>query len=286
MLRRKTILYDNFLDSMQKAGAGSDILEFLAKECFFGKLLYYNKKGQELSQPVSIAWKMEVMLREVLEQRRLHIDRLKAAGDPRVPPYSKGDREIARLKFTEDDMKDIMNSWRYDVQSWMNPDNLAVYYESPKWHGMGKTAFSTFLQQLSGCKFLLRKLIALPIIAERTGVAQPGTVEEPEILRELTLEWTDYKNSPEHQKAIQKSQPRGEQERLSIRLRRAETWYKQGGKLSRLVLDKIVNFFNLSEDERQMVEDYDVRRSAKVLDDLLKEKRESQPYRGAGVVLQ
>ena len=53
-----------------------------------------------------------------------------------------------------------------------------------------------------------------------------------------------------------------------------------------MVLDKSVDFFDLSEDERQMVEDYDVRRSAKVLDDLLKEKRESQPYRGAGVVLQ
>ena len=53
-----------------------------------------------------------------------------------------------------------------------------------------------------------------------------------------------------------------------------------------MVLDKSVDFFDLTWDERQMVEDYDCRRSAKILEGLLKEKMEAQPYRGAGVVLQ
>ena len=168
----------------------------------------------------------------------------------------------------------------------MHPRKLAVYHDSPKWHQIGKSAFSVFLQHLCGCKFLLRRLIALPLLAEGSGAAQSGAVEEPEILRELTQEWTDYKNSEEHQKAMQKSQPRYKQERLSKRLCEAETWYKQGAKLSRMVLDKSVEFLDLTRDERQMVEDYDCRRSARILDGLLKEKMEAQPYRGAGVVLQ
>ena len=73
---------------------------------------------------------------------------------------------------------------------------------------------------------------------------------------------------------------------MSKRLRQAETWYKQGAKLSRMVLDKSVDFWDLTRDERQMVEDYDCRISARILDGLLKEKMEAQPYRGAGVVLQ
>ena len=168
----------------------------------------------------------------------------------------------------------------------MHPSKLAKYRDSPKWHQIGKSAFSVFLQHLCGCKFLLRRLIALPILAEGASAAQLGAVEEPEILRELIQEWTGYRNSDEHQKAIQMSQPRCAQERLSKRLRRAETWYKQGAKLSRMVLDKSVDFWALTQDERQMVEDYDTRESAKILDGLLNEKMEAQPYRGAGVVLQ
>ena len=282
VLTERTPLYDSFLDSMQKAGAGRDILDFLATECFFGELCYYDKWGQKYPQPVSIAWKMEVMLGEVLEQRKLHIDRLKAAGDPRASPW-RGRDGLPRLKFTSEDMKEIMNSWRLDVESWMNPSTLAVYHDSPKWHQIGKSAFSAFLQHLCGCKFLLRRLIALPLLAD---AAQLGAVEELEILRELIQEWTDYRNSDEHQKAIQMSQPRCAQERLSKRLRWAETWYKQGAKLSRMVLDKSVDFWALTQDERQMVEDYDTRESAKILDGLLNEKMEAQPYRGAGVVLQ
>ena len=231
--RERTPLYDNFLDSMQKAGAGGDILNFLATDCFFGDLCYYDKRGQEYPQPISIAGKMEVMLGEVLEQRKLHINRLKAAGDPRVPPSCRRD-ELARLKFTNEDMKKIMNFWRLDVESWMHPNTLALYRDSPNWHKIGKSAFSVFLQQLSGCKFLLRRLIALPLHAEGASAARPGAVDEPEILRELTQEWGVFKNTEEHRRAMQTSQPRCEQARFSKRLCWAQTWYKQGAKLSRM----------------------------------------------------
>ena len=62
---------------------------------------------------------------------------------------------------------------------------------------------------------------------------------------------------------MQESQPRYKQKRLSKRLCEAETWYKQGAKLSRMVLGKSVDFFDLTWDERQMVEDYDCGGSAR-----------------------
>ena len=55
-------------------------------------------------------------------------------------------------------------------------------------------------------------------------------------------------------------------------MRWAETWYKQGAKLSRMVLDKSVDFWALTQDERQMVEDYDTRHSARIWDGMLNEK--------------
>ena len=51
-------------------------------------------------------------------------------------------------------------------------------------------------------------------------------------------------------------------------------------------MDSSVDWCDLSENQQQMVEDYEARRSTKILADLFKEKREAQPYRGAGVVLQ
>ena len=52
-----------------------------------------------------------------------------------------------------------------------------------------------------------------------------------------------------------------------------------------MVLDKSASNWDLSTKDRQAVEDYDTRRSGKVVDDLLRVKQQSQPYRGAGVVL-
>jgi hypothetical protein len=51
------------------------------------------------------------------------------------------------------------------------------------------------------------------------------------------------------------------------------------------VLSGTEDFWELSAEEQQMVEDYDSRRSSRILDALLAEHSKAQPYRGAGVVL-
>ena len=286
-LRENTPLYYAFLDSMQGTEAGKEILDLLATTCFKGDYCNLDERGNRLERPCTIGYKMEIMLRTVLEQRSLHIDRLVETSDPRVPPWSRR-TAVATLPFTEDDMRMLMNIWRDNVHTWMNPQTLRIYWQAWNYHHIVKSTFSTYLQHLSGCKFLLRSLIALPIIspASVTGVAQPGSVVQPKILRQLARDWTTHKQSPEHLAAIQRSQP-SDQTRLSFRLYRAQTQYKQGAKLSRSVMDGTVAFWDLNAKEQQMVEDYDSRRSARFLDTLLAEHAaKAQPYRGAGVVLQ
>ena len=75
-------------------------------------------------------------------------------------------------------MRTLLNAWRLDVDSWMNHDTLAIYHNARNWREIGKSAFSVYLQHLSGCKFLLRRLIALPIVSPPSSAAQPAEHED------------------------------------------------------------------------------------------------------------
>ena len=86
LLREDAPLYDNLLDSMENASAGEEIIDFLAKERFYWQMCHYDDRGREFKEPSSIAFKMEVLMESVLEQRKMHVDRLMAAGDKRVAP--------------------------------------------------------------------------------------------------------------------------------------------------------------------------------------------------------
>ena len=88
-------------------------------------------------------------------------------------------------------MKAIYNRWRWDAESWMNPQALMKYkqlFDSGKNSAaqqLGKSAFSTYLFQLSGSKFLLHKLIQLPILPQCTIKQSPGSAEPPAALHPL-----------------------------------------------------------------------------------------------------
>jgi hypothetical protein len=180
----------------------------------------------------------------------------------------------------------------------MKPQTLRTYRSSRNHHSISKSAFSAYLQHLSGCIFLLRRLIALPILSPESmtsasSAAQPASahprrlVEQPEILLQLTREWGTHKESEEHLAAVERSR-QSDQTRLSIRLYRAQRQAKQAAKLSRSVEDGTVDFLDLSAEQQAMVEDYDCRRGpVKVLETLLAEQASTaERYRGAGVVLQ
>ena len=220
-------------------------------------------------KPWSSAHKMEMLLESMLEQRKMHITRLVANGDARVT--KKSDERYAvlyNLQFTEPDMRCIMNAWQLNVDTWMKPENI----------GTLKKHEHMWLRHLCGCKFLLRQLIALPILCPKAGV-------NDWVLSELSKNWATFKDTPDHKKAVQRSQ-KSTQDKLSIHLYEAQAWNKLGFKLSLKVQSEVVNWWHdLSYTVREAAQDFESRRSAKRLDLLLKEKEKTQPYRGAGCML-
>ena len=222
----ETPLFDNFLDCMNHSAAGAEIMNFIAETCFHKDFLWIDEKGVRLGTPRSIGSKTEVMMKKVIELRTWYVHKLAGKLDPRVPEENP-ESVLNSLAFTEDDMKYLMNEWRHYVISWMNPVQLQRYERATpqQQHGMEKSNFSTYLAQLSGCKFLLRRLIALPLLNPpstaqlQSSAAQPGSqpLVDPEIMLQLTREWTVHKTSEEHREAVRKSL-QTDQARLSIRI--------------------------------------------------------------------
>ena len=180
-----------------------------------------------------------------------------------------------------------MNAWRDDVDTWMNSDTYSQYCRARNWRELRKSSFSAYLQHLSGCKFLLRRLIALPIVSPASSAAQPANdpSRREQLLHnflQLSREWATHKQSEEHQAAIQRSRE-SDQDRLSIRFWQVQRAYKEAAKLSRMVKDGTRDFFRLSAWEQKIVEDYDCRRGlTKDLDALLTEHAaRPAPYRCA-----
>ena len=232
---------------------------------------------------------MEVVLQTVHHQRRVHIDRLVSAKDPRVSSSSSAAQPaLTTLPFTEQDMRTLMNAWRLDVDSWMNQDTFDRYRNARTGRHIGRSAFSVYLQHLSGCKFLLRRLIALPIVSPPSSAAQPAKREHLlQSFFQLTQEWNTHKQSDEHQTAIQRSR-QSDQHRLSIRVQHLQAAYRKAAKHSQMVEDGTIAFFDLSKEDKMGVEDFDCRRGlVTAFRDLLAEQAaQPRPYPGAGVVVQ
>ena len=72
---------------------------------------------------------------------------------------------------------------------------------------MGKTCFSTYLFQLAGSKFLLRKLIQLPILAQ-CSAEPPASDEQPASLMKCMHDLQKHKKTPEYKEAFERAQKR------------------------------------------------------------------------------
>ena len=151
--------------------------------------------------------------------------------------------------------------------------------ENHKAHRLRQSCFSTYLFHLSGCKFLLHKLIQLPLIKQNSSysVAQPVST----VLIELINSYEDHKKTPQYAEAVHRSAKHREgQKRLSHDIWWAQYEYTQGKALAMKVKDGSLEFDSLNAKQQELVEAFETRRSAKALDRLLEQKR--PPYRGAG----
>ena len=193
--------------------------------------------------------------------------------------------ETTILDLDEEDMKEIYNEWRNHPEKYMqwskleDDNDMKRRGENQKAHQLAKQCFSTYLFQLSGCKFLLHKLIQLPLIKQNSSysVAQPvGTV-----LIELINAYENHKKTPQYAEAVKQSAKHREgQKRLSHAIWWAQYDYTQGKALAMQVKDGSLEFDSLNAKQQELVEAFETRRSAKALDRLLEQKR--PPYRGAG----
>ena len=101
---------------------------------------------------------------------------------------------------------------------------------------------------------------------------------------DLINAYEEHKTTPEHRDAVQRSQKQQEsQKRLSNEIWWAQYDYTKGKSLAAPVRDEVVKFDDLNSWDRDLVEAFESRRSAKALDRLLAQKR--PPYRGAGAAI-
>jgi hypothetical protein len=248
-----------------------------------------NGYGDEIETAVPLSFKMEEMMKAAQTQRDLQLERLRDRG---IAWSSLNPAEY--VMDPKADMKEIYNTWRNNVESWMRPSTLTEYRRMQEWgenqqaHQLGKQAFSSYLFQVSGCKFLLHKLIEFPLISasqmpredEDASAEQPAAIA----LNKLINAYEEHKKSRQYVEELRQStRHQDDQRRLSGQVWWALHNHSQGRKLSESVRDNEVDFQQLPVWQQQMVEDYDCRRSTRALDEVLKQKAfKLQPYRGAG----
>ena len=283
-----TPAWDNLvadLDSAaQKHRRGGEFLDYIGRCCFQYKLLYMDPYGNTVETPVPLSLKMETLLRVVLNQRQLHLNRLRLRG------HESGYVSVHDMKVDPVwGMKEIYNTWRANVGSWMQYGTLATYNnhkDQQAAHQIAHRAFHTYLFHLSGNKFLLHKLLELPLIRapQRARPRHSLSTERADMLNNLFVSYDMHKQDDAYKTAVARNEEhRADQLRLSSQIWWAQYNYSQGQRLSDSVAGGTCNFFELTPEERQMVEDFDGGRADRRLETVLDMKaRKPKPYRGHG----
>jgi hypothetical protein len=269
-LKEPTPLYDKLLHDLEHTEESSALFDHIRQHCFFDDLRFVTLSGYRAPGAMSFSAKMENLLRISLERRSLIA---KAAG--------LTSEQLLQHRASPSEMKDMYNDWRRDVRAWMSTDNRERYFDllsagkRQKAHQLGKQCFTTYCFHVSGCRFLLGKLIELPIIS--TANRNTATV-----LRDLLQDLEAHKDTDDYKTAVRKSEARSnEQQRLS----RAIWWAKSNLEKGRLLSTKIAagtsEWSSLSSENQKRVEDFDCRRAQKALSEL--EARKSPVYCGTHV---
>ena len=275
-LEDPTPFWNSFLDEIPSTADHQAIIEYIALKCFFGDTLHKEFRGEWLGNPKSFSDKMEVLLMESLDQRKQHINWLRDSADPRCSAEHPANDDF--LIFNEEDMKNLYNRWRADVGSYMSAANLQRHRALPrqKAHLLEKSAFSTYQFHLSGCKWLLREFLRLPIVAAFMEGTTSSAVQPA--WRELLAAFEEHKTTEAYRKTVEASKKKEKDHvRLSQRLWEARRNHIQGHNISFRVRAGTVQFTSLSQTQQKLAEDYEAGRSARSLDAVMKEKDASSP---------
>jgi hypothetical protein len=270
ILKAATPLYDKLLLDLEHTEESSALIHHIQKHCFFGELRFVTSSGYHAAEAMPFSRKMESLLQIALAQRSKIAE---AAG--------LTEEQLLQHRATSSQMKEMMNDWRRGVGAWMSTDNQDKYFDllradrNQEAHQLGKRCFTVYCFQVSGCRFLLSKLIELPIIC--TASRNTATV-----LRQLLQDLDDHKKTDAYKAAVQRSHERSHaQEKLSRAIWWAKYNLERGRLLSTKVAQGTVEWSSLCWEDRERVEDFDYRKAQTSLSDL--EARKSPVYRGAHV---
>ena len=223
---------------------------------------------------------MEPLLETAALRRQLVLDRLRGSA---AQPVVDTTHEI-----TDKDMKDMYNDWRWDVDSWMDEDNLIIY-DNHLWEGkynaaqhMAEKSFNTYLSHLAGSKFLLHKLIQLPILAQ-CSAEQPASAQLPASLMKCINDLHVYMQTDEYKAAARIAQKRTKDDRrLSNQIWKANWWLARGKELSMTAGNG--DYSLLKKWERRLANDYDDGKLERSLKNLLNQR--TRRYRSFGASVQ
>ena len=201
------------------------------------------------------------------ERRNIVLERLRVSA---AQPVLDMEHEIE-----EKDMTKMYNDWRWDVDSWMLEQNVEKYKELRRRkksdaQQMAKTSFNSHLFHLSGSRFLLHKLIQLPIIAQCNATSS-DSAEQPASLMRCINAMQEHMQSAEYKKAVERSEKKAQgHRRLSKEIWDATWWLAQGKELS--MRAQKGEYYDLCDWQQKLVEDYDGGKLERSLKQLLEQR--------------
>ena len=242
-IKLSTPLYDKLLAWLEEQEAHA-LIEHIEKFCFF----------DSLCEGASVSSKMEDLLQVVLAKRTeiAHKARLWKDG------YTEIDHDkLQDYTATDDECKALMNDWRNDVASWMLPANLATYYalkNRQEAHQFARKRFVTYCFQISGCRFLLQKLIQLPIVhfSDSSGASA---------ITRLVLDLKEHKNTDQYKENVAEAKQRRERDkRINNDIWWAKFKLERGRYLSTFINDRGGKRIDLQSHEKQLLEEFERKR--------------------------
>ena len=190
-------------------------------------------------------------------------------------------------EIADKDMQNMYNDWRWDVNSWMNEEKRKIYNDL-RWNRAEdasqflKEAFDMYLLQLAGSKFLLDKVIQLPIIAQ-CNATPSDSAEQPASLMKCINELPVYMETDEYKASVRIAQKRTQDDRrLSEKIWKANWWLARGKEFSMRAQNGEDS--QLQKWERKLANEYDDGKLERCLKDLLNQW--TRRYRSFGASVQ
>ena len=191
----ETPLYNALLENLSTTD-DDNVMESLADFCVFDKLKFKKPYGSaeqlaaKTNDPYLLGLRMEHLLAVAHEQRSKHFARLTSRYDARADlPHS--------LVFTADDMKNTMNSWKHQRETWMQKQSLQIVNDIQNrqaYHQALKSKFSTMLFEVIGNRALVELFIRFPIFGDRKC---PLAL----LLKSFDQAWVNFRKTPEATRA-------------------------------------------------------------------------------------